>query len=206
MAEQDDDESPFDEKIKIMVIGEIRVGKTSLIKKYTLKTFGGQYLTTVGIDFQEKILDIDGKKVKIQIWDTAGEERFRNIAKNYFIHANGFLIIYDISCKESFEKVKFWYDQIQSNAPEDIKYIIVGNKCDLEENREVKREEGINLSKEYKCNFFETSAKDGINVNEIFQTLADDIMKDLKKNSGIANGKSSQVLKKSSKQKKKGCC
>ena len=205
MAEQDDDDSPFDEKIKIMVIGEIRVGKTALIKKYTSNIFGGDYLTTVGIDFQEKTLDIDGKKVRMQIWDTAGEERFRNIAKNYFVQANGFLIIYDISCKDSFEKVNFWYDQIKLNAPNNIKYILVGNKCDLEENREVKKEEGINLSKEYECNFFETSAKEGINVNEIFQTLVDNIIKDIK-NNGILNRRSSQVLKKNTKQKKKSCC
>ena len=205
MAQQDDDDSPFDEKIKIMVIGEIRVGKTALIKKYTSNTFAGNYLSTVGIDFQDKTLDIDGKKVRMQIWDTAGEERFRNIAKNYFVQANGFLIIYDISCKDSFEKVNFWYDQIKLNAPNNIKYILVGNKCDLEENREVKKEEGINLSKEYECNFFETSAKEGINVNEIFQTLVDNIIKDIK-NNGILNRRSSQVLKKNTKQKKKSCC
>ena len=205
MAEQDDDDSPFDEKIKIMVIGEIRVGKTALIKKYTSNIFGGDYLTTVGIDFQEKTLDIDGKKVRMQIWDTAGEERFRNIAKNYFVQANGFLIVYDISCKDSFEKVKFWYEQIKLNAPKNIKYILVGNKCDLEEIREVQKEEGINLSKEYECNFFETSAKEGINVNEIFQTLVDNIIKDIK-NNGILNRRSSQVLKKNTKQKKKSCC
>ena len=199
MAQQDDDDSPFDEKIKIMVIGEIRVGKTALIKKYTSNTFAGNYLSTVGIDFQEKTLDIDGKKVRMQIWDTAGEERFRNIAKNYFVQANGFLIVYDISCKDSYEKVKFWYEQIKLNAPKNIKYILVGNKCDLEEIRVVQKEEGINLSKEYKCNFFETSAKEGINVNEIFQNLVDNIIKDIKIN-GILNRRYSQVLKNNTKQ------
>ena len=205
MAEQDDDDSPFDEKIKIMVIGEIRVGKTSLIKKYTNDIFGGDYLTTIGIDFQEKKLDIDGKKIVIQIWDTAGEERFRNIAKNYFKQANGFLIIYDISCNDSFEKVRFWHEQIELNAPKNIKCIIAGNKCDLEENREVSKDKGINLSKEFGCKFFETSAKDGINVNETFQILVNDIIEDIK-NIGTLNRRSSQVLKKKAKPKKKSCC
>ena len=199
------DTTSFDEKLKLMVIGETRVGKTSLIKKYTRDVFGGTYLTTVGIDFQEKTLDIDGKKVRMQLWDTAGEERFRNIAKNYFVQANGFLIVYDISSKDSFEKVNFWYEQIKLNAPKNIKYILVGNKCDLEDIREVQKEDGINLSKEYKCNFFETSAKEGINVNEIFQTLVDNIIKDIK-NNGILNRKSYKVLKKNKKQKKKSCC
>ena len=80
MADQDDDDdSKFDEKINIMILGEIRAGKAALIKRYTSNVFGGEYLTTVGIDFQEKKLDIDGKKILVQIWDTAGEERFRNI-------------------------------------------------------------------------------------------------------------------------------
>ena len=112
------DTTSFDEKLKLMVIGETRVGKTSLIKKYTRDVFGGTYLTTVGIDFQEKIVKIEGKSIKLQIWDTAGEERFRNIAKNYFNTSDGFLLVYDITSKETLEKLDYWYEQIKENAPE----------------------------------------------------------------------------------------
>jgi len=155
----------YDEKIKLMVIGETRVGKTSLIKKYTKDEFGGAYLTTVGIDFQEKIIKIDDKTVKLQIWDTAGEERFRNIAKNYFHTSNGFLLVYDISNKESFEKLHFWNEQIKINAPENTRCIVIGNKTDLNDKREVSQIEGETFSKEYKIGFYETSAKEGTNVN-----------------------------------------
>ena len=208
MIQEEDDDSineTYDEKIKLMVIGETRVGKTSLIKKYTKNEFGGAYLTTVGIDFQEKIIKIDDKVVKLQIWDTAGEERFRNIAKNYFHTSNGFLLVYDISNKESFEKLNFWNEQIKINAPENTKCIVIGNKTDLNDKREVSQMEGEKLSKEYKLGFYETSAKDGNNVNKVFEDLASEIMKDIKKN-GNRNKRSSQVLKKNTKVQKKGCC
>ena len=211
MSQEDADESTsngitYDEKIKVMVIGETRVGKTSLIKKYTKNTFGGVYLTTVGIDFQEKIINSEGKAVKVQIWDTAGQERFRNIAKNYFHTSDGFLLVYDITCKESFEKLNFWYEQIKLNAPEHTKCMVIGNKCDLEEKREISKEEGDNFSKEQNIKFYETSAKEGINVNIIFQELSNEIIKDIKKN-GQKNKSSSQFLKKNNtKQKKKACC
>ena len=195
----------YDEKIKIMLIGQVNVGKTSLIRRYTKNTFGGTFLTTVGIDFQEKVVNIDKKSIQIQIWNTAGEERFRNIAKNYYNSSDGFLIVYDITDKNALEKLKFWYEQIQLNAPKNIKYVLVGNKCDLEEQREVSKDEGINYSKEFKCKFYETSAKEGINVNEIFQCLINDIYKDAKNNEN-RNKIASQVLKKQKTLKKKiGC-
>ena len=208
MAQQEEeeyDQISYDEKIKLMVIGETRVGKTSLIKKYTKDTFGGTYLTTVGIDFQEKIINIEDKSVKLQIWDTAGQERFRNIAKSYFHTSDGFLLVYDISCKDSFEKLNYWYEQITQNAPENSKCIVAGNKCDLEEKRQVNKIDGENFAKKYNSNFYETSAKEGINVNEIFQVLSTEIIKDIKKN-GQRNKRSSQVLKKNTKTKKKNCC
>ena len=211
MSQEDADDSlsndiSYNEKIKIMVIGETRVGKTSLIKKYTKNTFGGVYLTTVGIDFQEKIINSEGKTVKVQIWDTAGQERFRNIAKNYFHTSDGFLLVYDITCRESFEKLNFWFEQIKLNSPENAKCMVAGNKCDLDEKREVNKDEGDNFSKEQNIKFYETSAKDGINVNTIFQELSNEIMKDIKKN-GPKNKRASQVLKKNNtKPKKKACC
>ena len=209
MSQVEDEESidstSYDEKIKLMVIGETRVGKTALIKKYTKNVFGGTYLTTVGIDFQEKIIDVEDKSVKLQIWDTAGQERFRNIAKSYFHTSDGFLLVYDISCKDSFEKLNFWYEQIKLNAPENTKCVVAGNKCDLEEKRQVNKNEGENFAKTYNIDFYETSAKDGINVDVVFQTLASEIMKDIKKN-GSKNKRSSQVLKKNTKSKKKSCC
>ncbi len=202
--DSDSDDNKYDEKIKIMVIGETKVGKTSLIKKYTKDVFGGAYLSTVGIDFQEKIINIDGKSVMLQIWDTAGQERFRNIAKNYFHSSDGFLLLYDITCRDSFEKISFWHEQIKINSPQNTKWMLIGNKCDLEENRTVDKSEGENYSKEYNINFSETSAKDGINVNEVFQTLINEIIKEIKKHG--RKKRASKVLKKDTSSKKKKCC
>jgi len=195
----------YDQKIKIMIIGESLVGKTSLITRYTNNSFSGDYLTTVGIDFQTKFLNINDKTIKVELWDTAGQERFRNIAKNYFQSSDGFLIVYDITSKTSFEKLSFWNEQVNLNAPEKTKYIIIGNKKDLEEKREVKTEEGENFAKNNKVKFYETSAKDGINVNEVFESLAKEIIEDAEKLQ-MRNKRSSQILKKKTVAEKKSCC
>ena len=171
-------ENYYDEKIKIMIIGETRVGKTSLISKYCNNEFsGGQYLSTIGIDFQIKILNINSKKIRLQIWDTAGEERFRNIAKNYFQSSDGFLVVYDITNKESFDTLDYWIEEIKSNSQELSKMILVGNKCDIEKERKIKKDDGKAYAKKKQIKFFEVSAKEGTNVNEVFEDLVKDILK-----------------------------
>ena len=195
----------FDLRFKIMVIGESKVGKTSVIKKYTQNKFGGVYLTTVGVDFQDKIINIDDKKIRLQIWDTAGQERFRNLTKNYFNSSNGFLLIYDITDKDSLEHLNFWSAQIQLNAPEKSKCVLVGNKCDLEGSRAVSKEEGKIYAEKNKIKFFETSAKDGTNINEVFEYIANEIYKEQKME--MRSVTSSQVLSKEQTfKKKKKCC
>ena len=170
--------SYFDLKYKIMVLGESKVGKTSLIKRYTKDQFGGIYLTTVGMDFQDKIIEIEDKKIRLQIWDTAGQDRFRNVTKSYFQSSHGFIIVYEISDKESFEKINFWMEHIKNNAPENVKIILVGNKEDLTSERQVSIEEGENYAKHYNIKFFEACAKDGTNVKELFYYLANEIYQD----------------------------
>ena len=197
---------PYDQKIKIMVIGDTLVGKTALITKYTKNTFGGAYLTTAGIDFQDKFLNINGKEIKIELWDTAGQERFRNIAKNYFQSSDGFLLVYDLTKKSSFENLEFWNTQINLNAPKETKYILVGNKKDLENQREVQIEEGEDFAKKNNIKFFETSAKDGTNVIDVFETLAKEIVNDVEQ-INTRSKRSSQVLKKKNTTvEKKSCC
>ena len=170
----------FDVKYKIMVLGESKVDKTQLIKRYTKNVFGGVYLTTVGMDFQDKIIEIEDKKVRLQIWDTAGQERFRNVTKSYFQSSQGLVLVYDITDRESFEKLNFWVDNIKNFAPENAKFILVGNKCDLANERKVSYEEGENYAKNLNIKFFEASARDGTNVNELFFYLANEIYQDNK--------------------------
>ena len=180
----------YDVKYKIMVLGESKVDKTQLIKRYTKDQFGGVYLTTVGMDFQDKIIEIEDKKVRLQIWDTAGQERFRNVTKSYFQSSQGLVLVYDITDRESFEKLNFWVDNIKNFAPENAKFILVGNKCDLANERKVSYEEGENYAKNLNIKFFEASARDGTNVNELFFYLANEIYQDnkLKGNNNSNNG------------------
>ncbi len=207
MADNDDDSisDSYDQKIKIMILGETLVGKTAIITRYTKKIFAENYLTTVGIDFQNKQLNINGKKINVEIWDTAGQERFRNIAKTYFQSSDGFLLVYDITSKDSFNKLNDWYDQIKLSAPENSKCIIAGNKSDLEEKRQVKKEEGEKFASDNNLKFYETSAKDDKNINIVFELLSNEIVNDEK--TIKRNKRSSQVLKKkNAKVEKKNCC
>ena len=193
----------FDVKYKIMVLGESKVGKTSLIKRYTKDQFGGVYLTTVGMDFQDKIIEIEDKKVRLQVWDTAGQERFRNVTKSYFQSSHGLLVVYDITDRESFDKINFWMENIKNNAPENAKLILVGNKCDLANERKVTIEDGEKKARNYNIKFFESSAKDGTNVNELFFYLANEIYQDDKtKEKDNKNPLKLNTTKKG----KKGCC
>ena len=199
-----DGQGYFDVKYKIMVLGESRVGKTSLIKKYTKDQFGGVYLTTVGMDFQDKIIDIEDKKVRLQIWDTAGQERFRNVTKSYFQSSHGFVLVYDITDETTFDKTNFWMDQIKLNGIENAKLILVGNKCDLINERKVSIEEGEKRAKDNNIKFFESSAKEGTNVNELFLELGKLIYQDSKgkeEKKTVKLGSTTQ-----SKKEKKKCC
>ena len=170
-------EDYYDEKIKLMIIGETRTGKTSLISRYCKGDYSeSPYLSTIGIDFQIKNLTINSKKIRLQIWDTAGQERFRNIAKNYYQSSDGFIIVYDITNSESFQTLDYWIEEIKSNSHEFTKMILVGNKCDLEDERQVKKEEGKDYAKKEKIKFYEVSAKEGTNINTAFDTLVKNIL------------------------------
>ena len=133
-------------------------------------------MSTMGIDFQIKNLEMNSKKIRLQIWDTAGQERFRNIAKNYFQSSDGFVIVYDIANLESFQTLDYWVEEIKSNSQELSKMILVGNKCDIIQERQVKKEEGKEYAKKKNMKFYEVSAKDGTNVNKAFDTLLKDIL------------------------------
>lgn len=206
MAEQQE----IDTKIKVMLLGESQTGKTSFIQRYVKNNFSLGYITTVGIDFQVKILTLNDKNIKLQIWDTAGQERFKNITKNYFQSSDGFIVAYDITSRNSFVNVSTWLKEITNNAPEDTKKILIGTKCDLT-NREVSTEEGQNLASENKMQFFETSAKNDINVKETFEAIALEIMQSQEnnesqsRNSLVIDRETAKESEKKNQQKKK-CC
>ena len=196
-------------KIKIMLLGESQIGKTSFIQRYVKNNFNLSYITTVGIDFQLKQIKMNNKSIKLQIWDTAGQERFKNITKSYFHSSDGFIVGYDITSRLSCTNVSTWLNEINDNAPEEIQKILIGNKCDLNE-REVTTEEGQKLAEENGMKFFETSAKNDINVKETFESITKDILDVQYKEEG--ESRNSLVIdrniekKKDEEKKKKGCC
>ena len=204
---EEEDSGYYDLKFKIIVIGESRVGKTSLIKRYTKDQFGGVYLTTVGIDFQDKTIEIEDKKVKLQVWDTAGQERFRNVAKNYFQSSNGFLLVFDITDKESFQKLNdFWMDQLNMHAPKKAKSVLVGNKSDLAGQRQVSIEDAEEFAKDNNLKYYEVSAKEGTKVVELFFYLANEIYQSHTYEENNYNKNITLKKEKRKKKDKKKCC
>ena len=166
------DEMDYDEKCQILVIGNSEVGKTSLLRRYTKNHFTMQHLATIGIDHFTKDEDINGVKVRIKVWDTAGQERYKSLASSFFRNVQGIILVYDVSNKESFEDLKIWLDSIKSNlgsSENNVKKIIIGNKIDLD--REVTKDEAETFCKQLKIEYFETSAKENVNVKEAFLKL-----------------------------------
>ena len=185
---------------KILLLGDSSVGKTCFLMRYTDNTFQEIHMSTIGLDSKLKNVQLDdGKIVKIQIWDTAGQDRFRSITKNYYKGAHGIILIYDITNKKSFENVRNWINQIKEEVSEKVSIILVGNKIDDEEHRVVPTVEGEKLSKELGLMFFECSAKSGINIDSTFNELVKTTVENYSK---VIKG---EKLK-NKKNGKKGCC
>ena len=200
------EEEAYDEKIKIMLIGDSNVGKTSIVKRYCKNQFNESYISSIGIDFETKYIKVGEKTINLQIWDTAGQERYKVISKNYYNKSDGFIIVYDITNKSSFDSIANWVQDIKELASHDNKNIILGNKCDLENDRKINKEEGDNLAKKYNCQFFEVSAQNGKNIDKSFLCLIQSILQDV--NSSYSSRRGSEIDKKSFNEhnKKRKCC
>ena len=135
--------------------------------------------TVTGIDFKINTINLDGKNVKVQIWDTAGQERFRTITQTYYRGAQGVILTFDTTNKESFENVRNWVRQVDVHAQPNVQKILLGNKCDLLEQREVTKEQAEKVAEQYKMKYFETSAKTGQGIKDGFETVASQIIKNI---------------------------
>jgi len=163
--------------IKILTLGDQSVGKSSIVIRYSDNKFSDTFLSTIGVDSKRKIIKVKGEKVKVSIWDTAGQEKFQNIVKQYYNGANGILLIFDITNKKSFEKINFWYnDLINKIKKEEIVIYLVGNKVDLEENRQITIEEAEKYANDKNIPYFEVSAKSGDGIKKLFDDITNDIM------------------------------
>jgi Ras-related protein Rab-8A len=159
----------------LLLIGDSGVGKSCLLLRFSDDSFTPSFITTIGIDFKIRTIELDGKKIKLQIWDTAGQERFRTITTAYYRGAMGILLVYDVTDEKTFSNIRNWIRNIEQHATESVNKMLIGNKCDMEDEKVVDAARGKALADEYDIKFLETSAKTNHNVDLAFVTLAKDI-------------------------------
>ena len=198
---------------KILLLGDSAVGKTSLLSKYVDNTFQEQHIATIGVEYKDKFIIRNDFNIRLQIWDTAGQERFHSISKNLYRGTNGVFFVYDITREETFNNLKNWIREFQE-VEGDIKGVILGNKCDMEEERVIQEKQLISFSEKFQMPYLETSAKDNINVKEGFELMVDELLKGKNQDYLIErflrktrNDLSLETDKpQDKKKKKKGCC
>ena len=167
------EDSPTEMIFKIIIIGDLASGKTNILAKYLTNTFEPNSTPTIGVEMKVKDFKIKEDLVKAQFWDTAGQEKYDSLTTSYYKGAKGALIVYDITQKSSFDKIESLLKKLRDNSNKNVSVILVGNKCDLEDNREVLKEDGEELAKKLKIKFMEVSAKTGENLDKLFQNLID---------------------------------
>ena len=204
----------YEQLYKIIIIGDSGVGKSNILGRYLHNEFKHDTKSTVGVEFGSKQLKVDGVNIKLQIWDTAGEERYRAITSAYYTGSKGCFIVYDITSEISFENVEKWYEEIRKSAEKEISVILVGNKCDLENERKVSIEMGQSKAKNLNCPFFETSALNNTNIVTAFQSISENIYNRCKNEKNLEDDDDYEIVPKddkkidinTNKKKETKCC
>ena len=198
-------------KLKLLIIGDSSVGKTSMLLSYTDNYFPESHLATIGVEYKVKEIETNKFNISLQIWDTAGQERFRSITKSFFRNTNGIIFVYDVTCRKSFQSVKDWIKDSELHDTGSEK-LLCGNKIDLKEKREVNFDELEEFGMKKKIEVMEISAKERIKIDDAFQKIIDIILsnktdKEIIEEFGIKNNSNDINLEKSKTTKKKqGCC
>uniref|UniRef100_A0A182JAE3 Ras-related protein Rab-35 n=1 Tax=Anopheles atroparvus TaxID=41427 RepID=A0A182JAE3_ANOAO len=198
----------YDHLFKLLIIGDSGVGKSSLLIRFSDNTFSGSYITTIGVDFKIRTVLLHGERVKLQIWDTAGQERFRTITNTYYRGTHGVIVVYDVTNGESFGNVKRWLQEIESNC-DIVNKVLVGNKNDDPTRKVVTTEDAERFANQMEIKLFETSAKDNINVEEMFLAITEQVLKHKKqtqKQKQSEPGSEMIQLGKRTQKKKNKCC
>lgn len=199
----------YDYLFKLVLIGDSGVGKSCLLLRFADDNFTDSYISTIGVDFRFRTITIDDKTVKLQIWDTAGQERFRTITSAYYRGADGIIMIYDVTSSESFDHVEEWLSEVDRYANENTSKLLVGNKADLVEEKQVSEEMAQSFADKLGISFLETSAKTATNVDAAFLTMAQELIKtrDVKPTTGGGGGGEVKLQTVSTKGKsKQKCC
>lgn len=161
-----------DQQVKLVVLGDTGVGKSSLVLRFVNNIFKPYSESTIGAAFMSKVINVDGVPVKYQIWDTAGQEKYHSLAPMYYRGAAAAIVVYSITDAASFGTLKSWVKELQMHGPEDIVIAVAGNKCDMEDKRVVKAAEAEAYARSINALFMETSAKSAINVDELFRGIS----------------------------------
>ena len=191
-------------KIKIMALGESTVGKTSFILKYTQNIFQEEFIATIGIDYHTKFLEIDNIKYRIDFFDTAGQEKYNSISSNSIKKADGVLLMYDITKKESYDKISKWMTSIKEYKDDNFPILLIGNKSDLEDERQITEEEGKQLANNYNIDFMEISIKENKNVDKAALAIINKVIE--KQKDKLKECEDKIELKNVKKEKKKCKC
>jgi small GTP-binding protein len=174
----------FDFSLKVVVVGESGVGKSCLLIRFVRDTFDDDTQSTLGIEFLSKIIQTENRRIQLQLWDTAGQEMFRSVTRGYYRGSAGALVIFDLSNRDSFENVERWLHDVKSVARADVVLILIGNKLDLEANRQVPADEALDFAQRYGMKYFEVSAKTGVGVAESINCCVALIEKNLETGNG----------------------
>lgn len=166
----------YDYLFKLLLIGDSGVGKSCILLRFADDTFSESYISTIGVDFKIRTLTINDKKVKLQIWDTAGQERFRTLTTAYYRSAHGIVLVYDVNDRETFFHVENWLQEVSRYASNDVNKLLVGNKCDILNKREVEYETARVYAEKLQVSFIEASAKDRTNIDKVFNIMAGELM------------------------------
>ncbi|CAL5978718.1 Rab1a [Hexamita inflata] len=198
----------YDHLFKILIIGDSNVGKSSILVRFTDGTFSDKFTTTIGVDYKIRSISIpvdDATKIiKLHIWDTAGQEKFKTITRTYFRGAQGIMIVYDVTNRESFMSVKNWLADIATNGNMEVPKILVGSKCDLE--KVVSTEEAKSFAEELNMSFVETSALQNTNIEQAFEVFSREILEKTQQNPQSKEPPRQQLDIQQTKKSKDGCC
>ena len=192
-----------DYTIKLLIVGDSSVGKTNFIYRFIENRFNENYMTTTGIDLKTMNIEIKNKKIRVQLWDPAGQEKYRAITTNLFLKVQGTLVVYDITNQDSFVNLKSWVKSIRDECGRQMQILLIGNKSDLDEKREISKDEALAYAKEEKVDYLETSSKTGDNIQKAIQILCEKVL-----DNTDFDADHSFTLEQSSfsKEKKRKCC
>lgn len=169
----------YDYLFKLLLIGDSGVGKSCILLRFADDTFSESYISTIGVDFKIRTLTLNNKQIKLQIWDSAGQERFRTLTTAYYRSAHGIILVYDVNDRETFIHIENWLQEVSKYAANEVNRVLVGNKCDVLNKREVEYETARVYAEKLGISFTEASAKDRTNIEKLFNIMANELVERL---------------------------